>query len=229
MIPRDILATRELFLSVFGQLFPREEWPQARLEPLLESIQYRWIEAGTTILREGQTCGAVPFVMEGAIRIFKVAESGREIALYRIEEGQSCILSLGCATGEPSFPASVVAEKPTKAAFIPHATIKRFFAEGAAFRAFVLGQYSSRMTEVIELVEEVAFRKVDQRLAQRLAELAAGGSGQSIVATHQELADRVGSSREVVSRILKDWEGRGAIEISRGSLRLLPGFEKLGL
>ena len=220
---------KDRFLVQFDRLFPRDEWPLARLEPLLESFQYRRLEGGATILREGQTCGAVPFVMEGAIRIFKVAESGREISLYRIEAGQSCILSLGCISGSPSFPATVVAEEPTLAAFVPHPTIKRFFAEGASFRDFVLDQYARRMTEVIELVEEVAFRKVDQRLAQCLAELSASQGSDSVTATHQDLADRVGTSREVVSRILKDWEGRGALETGRGSLRLLPAFQGLGL
>ncbi len=219
--------SRELFLAHFGKLFPREEWPAPKLEALLDSLNYRSLEAGATILREGQTCGSVPFVMEGAIRIFKVAESGREIALYRIEAGQSCILSLGCLSASPSFPATVVAEKPTLAAFVPHATVNRFFAEGASFRAFVLDQYARRMTEVIELVEEVAFRKVDERLAQYLSEVAASQATDSIAATHQTLADRVGTSREVVSRILKDWEGRGLLEISRGSLRLLPAFADL--
>lgn len=218
---------RALFLDHFGHILPREEWPPARLDPLLESLSYRSLEAGTTILREGQTCGSVPFVMQGAIRIFKVAESGREIALYRIEAGQSCILSLGCLSASPSFPATVVAEKPTQAAFVPHPTVNRFFAEGASFRAFVLDQYARRMTEVIELVEEVAFRKVDQRLALYLSELTAGQGTDSVAATHQGLADRVGTSREVVSRILKDWESRGLLEIHRGSLSLLPAFTDL--
>lgn len=224
MLPLREKDGRDLFLSYFDKLFPRDEWPQARLEPLLDSLQYRSLEAGTTILREGQSCGSVPFVMTGAIRIFKIAESGREIALYRIEAGQSCILSLGCLSGSPSFPATVVAERPTLAAFMPHPTVSRLFAEGASFRTFVLDQYARRMTEVIELVEEVAFRKVDERLAQYLAELSAAQASDSIAATHQVLADRVGTSREVVSRILKDWEGRGLLEIHRGSLVLLAAF-----
>jgi CRP/FNR family transcriptional regulator, anaerobic regulatory protein len=98
----------------------------------------------------------------------------------------------------------------------------------------VLAQYSRRMAEVMELVEEVAFRRVDERLAQWLVENGSSGPGRIpgqgpglIAATHQELADHVGTSREVVSRILKDWEQRKALEISRGSLRLLPGFERL--
>jgi CRP/FNR family transcriptional regulator len=216
---------REEFTLVFGRLFPRDEWPAMEIEPILASIQYRSLDEGTTILREGQVCASVPFVMDGSIRVFKIAESGREITLYRIEKGQSCIMSLGCGEGISSFPATVVAETATRAAFIPSETVRRLFGEGAAFRDFVREQYSRRMAEVIELVEEIAFRRVDERLIQTLADLGKG-TGQ-IAATHQELADHVGTSREVVSRILKDLEQRGTLKISRGSLKLLPAFEKL--
>ena len=215
---------RELFLETFGALFPRGEWGQAELEAILSSLSYRELEAGTAILREGQVCASLPFVLAGGIRVYKTAESGREITLYRIEAGQTCILSAGCGSGRLSFPATAMAEEATSAAFMPGETVKRLLAKGQAFRDFVLGQYSRRMAEVMELVEEVAFSRVDERLAQRLVERSQGGL---VVATHQELADHVGTSREVVSRILKDWEQRKALEISRGSLRILPDFERI--
>jgi CRP/FNR family transcriptional regulator, anaerobic regulatory protein len=229
------LEAQERFLEVFGRLFPKGEWTQAMLEPVLSSIRYRDIEAGATILREGQSCASVPFVMAGSIRVFKAAESGREITLYRIERGQSCILSSGCgnasgaAAGIAAFPATAVAEKATRAAFMPHETVRRLLAEGASFRDYVLDQYSARMAGVIELVEEVAFRHLDERLRQWLAERSAASNDRRVAATHQEIADQLGSSREVVSRILKDWEQRGALELSRGAIGILSGFEKLPL
>jgi CRP/FNR family transcriptional regulator, anaerobic regulatory protein len=227
MQPLRKIDPRERFLATFGSLFPAGEWPHAKLEGLLASVHFRDMEAGTTLLREGQVCGSVPFVVEGSIRVFKTAESGREITLYRIEAGQSCILSVGCGSSIKAFPANVVVERETSAAFLPSETIRRLFAEGAAFRDYVLDQYSRRMAEVMELVEEVAFRRVDERLAQWLSDRGSGQASGPIPVTHQELADHVGTSREVVSRILKDWEQRKALEISRGSLRLLPGFEEL--
>jgi len=231
--------SKDRFLAVFGFLFPAGEWPQVKLADLLSRVHFRELEAGATILREGQVCASVPFVTEGSIRVFKAAESGREITLYRIEKGQSCILSVGCGSSLKTFPASVVVEKPTSAAFISTEIIRRLFSESGAFRDFVLDQYSRRMADVMELVEEVAFRRVDQRLVQWLLEHSSSEHGSSekgsvssqgaglVSATHQELADHVGTSREVVSRILKDWEERGALELSRGSIKLLPEFEKL--
>jgi CRP/FNR family transcriptional regulator, anaerobic regulatory protein len=237
MLPLKNRDPRRRFLEVFGFLFPKNEWAPLKLEGILASLQFREMEAGTTILREGQVCGSVPFVLEGAIRVFKTAESGREITLYRIEAGQTCILSSGCGTSIVSFPASAVAESETGAAFMSTEMVRRLLAEGASFRDYVLAQYSRRMAEVMELVEEVAFRRVDERLAQWLTEHSSGEETADpekrrarfdyISATHQELADHVGTSREVVSRILKDWEQRKVVEISRGSLRLLPGFESM--
>jgi CRP/FNR family transcriptional regulator len=218
---------KESFMKAFAHLFTQKDRQPPWLEAVLDSLHFRELDAGTTILREGQVCSSVPFVLRGTIRVFKTSESGREITLYRIEKGQSCTLSFGCSAGLSSFPASVIAENATKAAFMPRETVRDLFAEDAAFRDYVLGQYSRRMAEVIELVEEVAFRRVDERLMQRLREHSAGTSSGRIVATHQELADQVGTSREVVSRILKDWEQRGALEISRGSLTLLSAFEEL--
>jgi CRP/FNR family transcriptional regulator len=224
MNPRDA-AAREDFLSVFGQLLPRDEWPALKLEAVLAAVQYRTLEEGTAILREGQVCSAIPFVLDGSIRVYKTSEGGREITLYRIERGQSCILSLGCGKGIDAFPATVVAEQRSSAAFIPSETVKRLFAEGPSFRDFVREQYTRRIVDVIELVEEIAFRKVDERLIQTLAGLRSASG--LVSSTHQELADHVGTSREVVSRILKDLEQRGTLELSRGSVRLLPAFERL--
>jgi len=220
---------RERFLDVFGSLFPAGEWPASKLEGILSRASFRELEEGKALLREGQACSSVPFVIEGSIRVFKTAESGREITLYRIERGESCILSAGCGSSLESFPASVVVERPTLAAFLPLGTIRRLFSESEPFRDYVLDQYSRRLAEVVELVEEIAFRRVDERLAQLLSGLGATSPQHLVRATHQELADHVGTSREVVSRILKDWEERKALELSRGSIRILPGFQGLGL
>ena len=224
---RDSKALMDQFHALFSSLLPISEWPAGKRQMILETLSFRQMEPGTTILREGQSCSSVPFVLEGTIRVFKVAESGREITLYRVEEGESCILSAGCRSGLAVFPASAVAERATSAAFLPSATFGLLFSEGPGFRDFVLAQYSRRMAEIMELVEEVAFRRVDERLAQWLHDQSSATPSGLVIATHQELADHVGTSREVVSRILKDWEQRKSLEISRGSLRLLPGFEGL--
>ncbi len=213
----------ERFLESFGSLFAGPEWKGPERAQLLDSVRIRSLHSGDAVMREGETCGAVPFVISGSIRVYKVSDGGREITLYRIGPGQSCILSCCCAQSAAPFPAIVAAEEETEAAFIPSDSVRRFFERSPAFRAFVLGQYSSRIAEVIELVEEVAFSRLDERMREwMLTERAQGG--ESLKVTHQELADHLGTSREVVSRILKDWEQRGLLELSRGEIRLLPKF-----
>ncbi len=213
------------FDDAFGGLFPEAEWPKPKWRAVADRLQFREMAGGEIIMREGQTCGSVPFVVAGSIRVFKTAESGREITLYRIEAGETCILSSGCGKSLRSFPATVAAERDTVAAFLPVETVRVLLAEGTSFRDYVLDQYSSRILAVMELVEEVAFRHVDERLRQWLSEAAAQASGRRVLATHQGMADHLGTSREVVSRILKDWEQRGLLELGRGSIALKPAFD----
>ncbi len=220
-------GARDRFIALFGPIFRNEDRSASRIDEVLASLQMRELPAGADVIREGQVCASIPFVLEGCIRVFKSALSGREITLYRIEPGQSCILSLGCGGGLPYFPASAVAERSTIAAFIPRPTVRKLFAQDSAFADHVLEQYSRRLAEVIELVEEVAFRHVDERLHQWISSKCAFSPERYLASTHQELADNLGTSREVVSRILKDWEDRGAVEISRGGISLLSGFESL--
>jgi CRP/FNR family transcriptional regulator len=217
------------FERIFGGQFFGEERPAQEICKVMAGIIFRALEEGTIILREGDSCSAVPFVMSGSIRVFKAAENGREITLYRIEAGQSCILSSGCASAITVFPATAVVEMPTAAAFMPAPAVRFMLEKHAGFRGFVLAQYARRMAGIIELVEEVAFRRVDQRLKEWLLGRCRMAGAERLVVTHQELADHIGTSREVISRILKDWELRGALELSRGEIRLLPSFSSLSV
>lgn len=216
------------FAKTFGAFFNQHSIAHKELEHMLHHAPIRSMPTGTTLLREGDICPAVPFVIEGVIRVFRSAESGREITLYRINPGESCILSSGCATGLASFPASAVVERDLTAAFLPLATVEQLFNASAVFRNFVLAQYGARMADMIELVEEVAFRRVDERLRDWLGVKCISGV-ERILVTHQELADHIGTSREVISRILKDWEERGALTLARGEIRLKPGFRSMKL
>jgi CRP/FNR family transcriptional regulator, anaerobic regulatory protein len=217
------------FLAAFPDLFPESEWPARERESLLDSLAEREVPAGTVIARDGDTCQSLPFVLSGGLRVYRRGESGREITLYRVLAGQTCVLSAACA--DPfraksfAFPVTAEAEEDTRAVFMPLASLKRAFELGQSFRAYVFSQLYSRMSEVIELVDEVAFRHVDERLALFLREQAAPDG--SLRSTHQELADHLGTSREVVSRILKDWESRGGLELGRGEISLLRDFDRV--
>jgi len=209
-------------MHAFGKLFSPSDSSLNQNETITSLFSFKMLDSGTILLEDGDVCTMLPFVIDGSIRVFRVSTEGREITLYRIEPGQSCILSSGCAISSTSkhFPATAVVETTCTVALLPIEAVRKLFASSQNFRNFVLEQYANRMADIIELVEEVAFRHVDERLRDWLAKHHAP----SIVATHQDLADHVGTSREVVSRILKDWEQRGWLKLSRGKINLLPAF-----
>jgi CRP/FNR family transcriptional regulator len=179
------------------------------------SLAHKQVLAGS-----GTECVYLPFVIEGTLRIYKASETGREITLYRIEKGESCILTATCILNGGSFPAIAEAEGDSEILLVPAIMVTDLVEESALWRRFVFGMYSKRLDNVLALVEEVAFHHVDTRIAANLLKLAAG-RGRTVTRTHAELAAELGTSREVVTRILADLEADGLIAIERGRIRIL--------
>ncbi|GIK40597.1 MAG: cyclic nucleotide-binding protein [Chloroflexota bacterium] len=176
------------------------------------------IPAGASICWEGDTCTQLALVLSGAVRVYKVGESGREITLYRIEENESCILTASCILSQTQFPAFAVAETTVQAVLIPASILREWVQQYEVWRDYVFGLMSQRLAAVIATVEEVAFRRVDARIAEFVANLAE--EHQEVKITHQEIAFELGTAREVVSRILKDFEREKLIALSRGSIMI---------
>lgn len=174
------------------------------------------VPAGTRLFADGDPCQAFLLVLEGCIRVQKVAENGREIVLYRIEAGQTCVLTTLCLMTHREYGAEGIAEQDIEGLLLPSATFSDLLARSAAFRAFAFTAYATRLSDLLMLIEEVAFGRIDARLAGVLVQRASG-DGQ-VVATHQDLAAELGSAREVISRQLKDFERRGWISLYRGRL-----------
>jgi CRP/FNR family transcriptional regulator, anaerobic regulatory protein len=197
--------------------------PRKALEPLLDRAVTKSLAAGDVLVREGKECAYLPLVVEGALRVYKTSETGRELTLYRITRGESCVLTATCILSSGSFPAIAEAEKAVEVVLVPAPLLVRLVDEHAEWRRFVFGLYSKRLESVITLVEEVAFRRMDARLAGWLT-AHAEGSPPVAAATHGGIAAELGTSREVVSRILEDFETRGIVETLRGKVRILdPG------
>jgi CRP/FNR family transcriptional regulator, anaerobic regulatory protein len=174
---------------------------------------------GAVLFRHGDRCQQYMLVLDGSVRVQKASESGREIVLYRVESGEACVLTTSCLLSRESYPAEGVAETAVRAIAIPVQYFQEGLASSAAFRAFVFASYGRRIAELIALVEEVAFGRVDVRLAQRLREH--GARAGSLAHTHQELACELGTAREVVSRQLKEFERRGWVRLHRGRIDIL--------
>ena len=197
--------------------------PPALLQRIVDALQTMSVPAGTTVFDEHQPCRGFPFVLEGAIRVAKLSAGGRELPLYRVVAGESCIISSSCLLGHADYNARGVAEGPTTLALLPRPLFEEMLAE-PVFRDFVFALFAERMAELMQLVEEVAFKKLDQRLAGLLL-----GKGRTVHATHQQLADELGSVREMVSRLLKGFAEQGLVRLGREQVEVLDaaGLRKL--
>jgi CRP/FNR family transcriptional regulator len=189
--------------------------PAALLQRIVDTLQTLSVPAGTTVFDEHQPCRGFPFVLAGAIRVVKPSASGRELPLYRVLAGESCILSSSCLLGHADYNARGVSEGPTTLALLPRPLFDEMLGE-PAFRDFVFALFAARMAGLMQLVEEVAFRKLDQRLAALLL-----GKGRVVHATHQQLADELGSVREMVSRLLKGFAEQGLVRLGREQIEVL--------
>jgi CRP/FNR family transcriptional regulator, anaerobic regulatory protein len=186
------------------------------LDRVLAGAVVRTVPAGAVLFDEKSACQAFPMIVEGSVRVVKTAPSGRELQLYRVLPGESCILSTGCMLGSAPYSAKGIAESELTFVALPPAVFHKLIAEHEPFRNYVFGLFAERITELMQLVEAVAFHKLDQRLATLLL-----GKGKTIHTTHQQLADELGSVREIVSRLLKTFAEQGLVSIGREEIEIV--------
>lgn len=178
------------------------------------------IKPDTTLFSGSATCNNFMLILDGTIRLYQSAEDGREITLYRVQAGDLCILSLNSLLKKQSFNATATTESSVHALVISPEEFKCIMKESEAFRDFVISTLTERLCETIYLVQETAFNHLDMRLACMLGSLFERNQGNLLKITHQELAHELGTTREVISRILKDFERRNCIKLSRGNIEL---------
>lgn len=186
---------------------------------LAERVMFPELQGGAVAYREGWECPNYVMCLEGGTRSFKTSSSGRELLLYRVVPGSTCVFTTQCLLAGGKFPAESVAEAPTRFAALPAATFHELMGISPEFRRFVLDDYSTLLSSILSLVDEVAFSSLDKRLAQRL--LAEADAEGTVAKTHQQLAADLGSVREVISRQLSEWERAGWIRTARGSLQIV--------
>jgi CRP/FNR family transcriptional regulator, anaerobic regulatory protein len=201
------------------------------LEPESKALLARYariVEApvGTIGYREGTPCGAYVLRLAGQSRVYKISSSGREILLYRVGAGETCVLTTTCLLGSSDYPASTIVEEPIRDVLVPAAAFNQLMIESKVFRRFVMQNYGALISDLIVLLDEVAFHNLEERLARLLLE----ESSTQINRTHQQLAAELGTAREVVSRQLKRFEQKGWVSLGRGHVAILDkiALAKLG-
>ena len=206
-------AALELLYPVLAEL------PDPLRERVAKQMVVVDLPAGTVVFDEHQICQGFPFVAAGSIRVVKQSASGRELPLYRVGPGETCIISSSCLLGHADYNARGVAESATVLALMPRPLFDDLMAE-APFRDFVFHLFAERIADLMQIVEEIAFRKLDQRLSALLL-----GRGRLIRTTHQQLADDLGSVREMVSRLLKGFADQGWVRLGREQIEILAPAE----
>lgn len=173
---------------------------------------------GATVFSPGQSADHLLLMLSGTVRVHQTSESGREIVLYRVEAGESCVLTTACLLGQDEYPAEGVAETDVEAVAIPRGAFDDLLSRAPGFRRFVFGVYAQRIADLFRVIDDVAFGRIDIRLAERLLALSHGGA--EVHTTHQNLAVELGSAREVISRQLQEFQRRGWIQQARGLIHI---------
>ncbi len=192
-------------------------------ERLLREFQqnaiYTRIPAGRDVFVEGDRADAIALLLSGVVRVYKIGETGREITLYRFGLGESCILTANAILNQQTFPAIATVEQDAEALLIPAETFREWVRRYDLWREFVFDLLSQRLASLMAVVDEVVFRRLDTRLAAFLLKRASAQN--PIRITQQEVAAELGSSREVISRLIQDFASEGILRPGRGIIEIL--------
>lgn len=213
------MITQEQFNLLAGVLPILKHADPRLLREFQQKAFFARIPAGRDVFVEGDIADAIALLISGVVRVYKIGETGREITLYRFGNGESCILTANAILSEQNFPAIATVENDAEAVMIPAETFRDWVRRYDLWREFVFDLLSERLSSVMAIVEEVAFHRMDERVAKFLSDRL--GQSESIQITHQEIAAELGSSREVISRILEDFSALGIISVSRGAIKVL--------
>ncbi|WP_374435593.1 Crp/Fnr family transcriptional regulator [Tabrizicola sp.] len=184
------------------------------------------LPAGTRVFAPGQRAQNMLLLLSGSVRVQQVSDTGREVFLYRVQAGESCVLTTACMLADEDYSAEGIAETDIAAVAIPRAVFDDLSGRSPVFRRFIFQTYSRRIADLFGLIDDIVFQRLDVRLAERLLALEHDGL---IAATHQALAVELGTAREVISRTLGEFQRRGWVELSRGEIRITSraGLERL--
>ena len=184
---------------------------------ILQSAKQLTIPAGVTVFTQGDECGQYLLVCEGSVKVMQSSAEGREIVLYRVQNYESCVLTTTCLLSKERYSANGITETDVTALVISASDFQQGLQQSKGLRDFIFSQYSKRLGELLHLVNALAFECLDVRLAQCLLQQA---SKNHVKATHQALASEIGSTREVISRRLKEFEHLGWVTLHRGAIEI---------
>lgn len=197
------------------------EFEPRLLEDIEKTGAYRKLNAGEELMRPGMYVRSIPIILSGSLKILRQDESGQETFLYFLTKGDTCAMSLTCCTANRPSSVRAVAEDPTELILLPVEKLDYWMNLYPSWKGFVFQAYQKRFEDLLEAVDSLAFRKMDERLWRLLRKKAGLQEKRYVYSTHQELAEELSTSREVVTRLLKKLEGLGKIKTHRNRIELL--------
>jgi len=208
-----------------SHVFPILQYADSQLLSEFQQIAFfATIPTGKDVFVEGDRANAIALLVSGVVRVYQIGETGREITLYRFGNGSSCILTANAILSHKNFPAIATVEQDAEAVMVPADAFRDWVRHYDLWRDFVFDLFSQRLLTVMATIDEVAFQRMDRRIASLLLNQAKSQNPLRI--THQQIAAELGSSREVISRLLEDFVSDGSIRTRRGIIEVVD-FELL--
>ncbi|WP_051568272.1 Crp/Fnr family transcriptional regulator [Crocinitomix catalasitica] len=191
------------------------------IEEMAQNASLVKVKAGEILIDINQTIAVMPIVLEGAIKILREDEDGNELFLYYIESGSTCAASITCCMNDQKSNILAIVEEDVTFLSVPIAYMDEWMVKYSSWRKFILSSYAMRYDELLEIVDVLAFKKMDGRILNYLSETVKLNKTSTVEISHQALAYNLNTSREVVSRILKQLEKKGMVKLSRGAIQLM--------
>ena len=212
------METHEIPVSVdvLRKRFPFFE--PALIDEIAKEGEWITVEEGEYLMSEGKYIRSFPIVLEGIIKVCRNDREGREILLYYLNPGQVCAMALTCCMGRMQSNISACAESDTEIIRIPVDFLDKWLNNYITWKEYVMYAYRSRFDELLETIDGIAFRKMDERLVKFFTDRNKATGETVFNGTHQEIATSLTSSREVISRLLKQLEKQGSIKIGRNKI-----------
>ena len=209
----------------------RSAFPNFTDPKLLQAIQTHGhvmeFSSGSVLIEPGRVIKGVPLLVDGSLKIMRMDDEGREFFLYYLAPGETCALSLTCCTASQPSEIKAVVEEDATLIFVPVDDHERFSNEFKQWKDFVSNTYQLRFQELLKALDAVAFKRMDERLLQYIVTKMKRHQANELRTTHQEIANELGTSREVVSRLLKQIEKKKWIELGRNVIYIRDDFEEL--
>ena len=205
---------------IFEEVFPSFE--KKLRDELQEKSEIKYFKSGEQLMRTGQYFRSAMLIVEGLVKVYREDDQGNEFFMYYLQPGQACALSMVCATKSEASQLMAKAVRDTTVIAVPLQFMDTWMAEYKTWYQFVLETYRSRFEELLVTIDHVAFRAMDERLVFYLKRHKETLKSNLIEISHQEIADELNSSREVISRLLKKLEQMGKVKLNRNSIEIIP-------